>query len=155
MVLIRRMTHALAAFVLAISPASGALAADGAIPASPPSPSTAVAASAAATAVSGKKAVTRDGWPRLLYSRDPHLHQALQKKVRAMGLGRYAADRKLAVALVDITEPTRPRVATVNAHEMMYAASLPKIAILLGAYQKAQDGGLVGHESLQDAPDDR
>mgnify|MGYP000452872057 CR=1 FL=1 len=77
---------------------------------------------------------TPDGWPRLLYSRDPHLHQALQKKVRQMGLARYAADRKLAVALVDITEPKHPRVATINAHEMMYVASLPKIAILLAVY---------------------
>jgi beta-lactamase class A len=33
-------------------------------------------------------------------------------------------------------------VAAVNAHEMMYAARLPKIAILLGAFQKAAEGGL-------------
>ena len=46
------------------------------------------------------------------------------------------------LSLVDITVRERPRVAAVNAHEMMYAASLPKIAILLGAFQKAAEGGL-------------
>ncbi len=57
-----------------------------------------------------------------------------------MGLAREAKRGKLAVALVDITDPANPRMAAVNAHQAMYAASLPKIAILLGAFQKHADG---------------
>jgi len=81
-------------------------------------------------------------WPQLKFSREPHLQQALREKIKAVGLDRPASQQKLAVALVDITDPMYPRVAAVNAHEMMYAASLPKIAILLGAFQKAADGQL-------------
>ena len=33
---------------------------------------------------------------------------------------------------VDVTERNAPRLAMLNGDEMMYAASLPKIAILLG-----------------------
>jgi beta-lactamase class A len=34
--------------------------------------------------------------------------------------------------VVDITDPQRPRMAEINGQEMMYAASLPKLAVLLG-----------------------
>jgi beta-lactamase class A len=81
-------------------------------------------------------------WPPLIQSRDPWLQEQLRAKLKEIGLDRAAAERRLAVALVDITVIDKPRVAAVNAHEMMYAASLPKIAILLGAFQKAQDGDL-------------
>ncbi|MGB5210343.1 MAG: serine hydrolase [Gammaproteobacteria bacterium] len=81
-------------------------------------------------------------WPQLRFSREPHLQQALRDKIKAVGLERPASQQKLAVALVDITDPMNPRVAAVNAHTMMYAASMPKIAILLGAFQKAADGQL-------------
>jgi beta-lactamase class A len=81
-------------------------------------------------------------WPLLRYSRDPWLQSELRRTLRTLGLDRAANERRLAVALVDITVKDRPRVAAVNAHEMMYAASLPKIAILLGAFQKAAEGGL-------------
>ena len=138
---IRKAAILLTVATLAVLPASGAFSGEAVMTPSA-SPAAVTSVTTSATAMAGKRTTTPDGWPRLLYSRDPHLHQALQKKVRQMGLARYAADRKLAVALVDITEPKHPRVATINAHEMMYAASLPKIAILLGAYQKAADGGL-------------
>jgi len=50
--------------------------------------------------------------------------------------------RKLAVGLVDLADPHRPRFARVNGDTMMYAASLPKIAILLAAFQGFEDGSL-------------
>lgn len=69
-----------------------------------------------------------------------HTNTALQKRldraVRDLGLGHWVKRRKLAVALVDITNLYHPRVATLNGNEMMYAASLPKIAILLAAFEK-------------------
>lgn len=75
-----------------------------------------------------------------------HLDAALQERVeralREIGLETPIRERKLSVVLVDIGEIERPRVASVNGDEMMYAASLPKIAILLAVYQKAAEGGL-------------
>ncbi len=89
-------------------------------------------------------------WPALLQSRDPALQDALRARLTKMGLAREAKRGKLAVALVDITDPTNPRMAAINAHRAMYAASLPKIAILLGAFQKHADGHMEltpAHES--------
>ncbi|HAI41605.1 MAG TPA: hypothetical protein DCM40_27580, partial [Maribacter sp.] len=41
--------------------------------------------------------------------------------------------KKMAVGLVDLSNPEKVRFARVNGNHMMYAASLPKIAILLAA----------------------
>jgi beta-lactamase class A len=61
--------------------------------------------------------------------------------------------RKLAVGVVDLS-PAIPRYARVNGNQMMYAASLPKIAILLTAYASFEDGSLQEtpetHQDLQD-----
>ena len=43
------------------------------------------------------------------------------------------AQKKMAVGLVDLSDPGNARFARVNGNHMMYAASLPKIAILLAA----------------------
>lgn len=59
-----------------------------------------------------------------------------------LGLSGEIAKGDLAVSLVDITEPQTPRMAMLNGDEMLYAASLPKIAILLGAFVEAERGRL-------------
>lgn len=40
-------------------------------------------------------------------------------------------EKRLAVGLVDLSTPYQARFARINGNEMMYAASLPKIAVLL------------------------
>ena len=60
----------------------------------------------------------RPGWPELL------------------------AAQKLAVGLVDLAEPRAPRFAQVNGDTMLYAASLPKIVVLLAAFHALADGRL-------------
>jgi beta-lactamase class A len=50
--------------------------------------------------------------------------------------------QKMAVGLVDLSDPKRPRFAKVNGDAMMYAASLPKIAVLLAAFQGFEEGTL-------------
>ena len=75
-------------------------------------------------------------------STDPSLQRALRTYLRRLNLDRAVGAKRLAVSLVDVTDPTSPRLAMINGDEMMYAASLPKIAILLGAFQKIHDGGL-------------
>ncbi|MDX1476462.1 MAG: serine hydrolase [Saprospiraceae bacterium] len=51
--------------------------------------------------------------------------------------------KKLAVGLVDLRDPFNARFARVNGNEMMYAASLPKIAILLAAVDAFEKGELM------------
>jgi beta-lactamase class A len=52
------------------------------------------------------------------------------------------SEQKMAVGLVDLSDPNLPRFAQVNGNTMMYAASLPKIAVLLAAFQGFEDGTL-------------
>ena len=75
-----------------------------------------------------------DGYPSLWESFDPRLQDRLDATLTDLGLDTAVDKRQLSVALVDVTDPEEPRVASVNGDEMLYAASLPKIAILLGAF---------------------
>ncbi len=74
---------------------------------------------------------------------DAGLQTRLQRTVQRLGLGKALAKRKLTVALVDISQPDHPRVAALNGNRMMYAASLPKIAILLAVFEKIAAGEMV------------
>lgn len=85
-------------------------------------------------------AASPDRFPPLRNSLDPGLQHDVERAVDALALGRAVQNKKLAVALVDITNPTRPRYASLNGDEMFYAASLPKIAILLGAFVQIEQG---------------
>lgn len=58
-------------------------------------------------------------------------------------------EKRLAVGLVDMRNPYKARFARINGNEMMYAASLPKIAILLAAMDAMEKG------ELEDSPEHR
>ena len=77
---------------------------------------------------------------------DPGLQRSLDRAVDQLGLRPAAKRRKLAIALVDLTDRQEPLVASINGDHMMYAASLPKIAILLGAFVEAESGNLTLNE---------
>ena len=65
---------------------------------------------------------------------DAHLQQRLEKELRKNPVWKkLLAKNKMAVGLVDISDPHHIRFARINGDHMMYAASLPKIAILLAA----------------------
>ena len=83
------------------------------------------------------------GSPDLRSCADPPLQAGLEKVIARLGLDRAVAHRSLAVALVDLSTAGAPRLAMLNGDAMMYAASLPKIAILLGAFVQAERGRLV------------
>lgn len=85
-------------------------------------------------------AVAGEVYPQLAERRDPALQQHLEQSVLTLGLSNAVKRGQLSVALVDITDPAAPRYAGLNGNEMMYAASLPKIAILLGAFKRIEDG---------------
>jgi len=80
---------------------------------------------------------------RPLYERvDTSLQAELERTLnRVPEWQRLIQRHKLAVALVDLSSRV-PRFARVNGNQMMYAASLPKIAILLTAYASFEDGSL-------------
>jgi beta-lactamase class A len=74
----------------------------------------------------------------------PELERVLDKNPSWRAL---IEQNKMAVGVVDLSDPPNTRFACVNGWTMMYAASLPKIAVLLAAYQNIAEG------LLQDTPD--
>ena len=74
--------------------------------------------------------------------RDASLQSAVERVVADAGLLQEVAQGRLALALVDATDPSAPRLAMLNGDRMMYAASMPKVAILLGALAEAEAGRL-------------
>lgn len=81
--------------------------------------------------------------PFLPESCDPALQSGLEGCITSLKLDAAVRDRDLSVVLVDITDPDCPRLAYANPNHMMYAASLPKIAILLGAFERIGRGEMV------------
>ena len=75
-------------------------------------------------------------------ARDSTLQSGMERVIREAGLEQDVAQGRLALALVDATDPAAPRLAMVNGDRMMYAASMPKVAILLGALAEAEAGRL-------------
>ena len=84
----------------------------------------------------------------LVNSADPDLQAKMETLVREQGLADAAARGDLNLALVIVTDPANPRMAEINGHAMVYAASLPKIAILLGAAVTIEEGRLVLTQAL-------
>lgn len=90
-------------------------------------------------------------YPVLRDRYDPLLQAQLESVLRRLKLAAAVDRRHLGLALVDITDLERPRVAAVNGDEMFYAASLPKIAILLGAFVQIERGELTLDDDTRDA----
>jgi beta-lactamase class A len=74
---------------------------------------------------------------------DADLQAKLAKKLNANPKWKQLiSSKKLAVGLVDLADPYNIKYAAVNSDEMMYAASLPKIAVLLAAEDAIAKGEL-------------
>ena len=78
--------------------------------------------------------------PSLGETCDPVLQKGLVRYLITLQLDDAANQKNLSIVVVDITDPYSPRMAYINPNEMMYAASLPKIAILLGAFDRISNG---------------
>ncbi|MDX8405966.1 MAG: serine hydrolase [Mariprofundus sp.] len=81
---------------------------------------------------------------------DPAMQFMLEQRIASLHLGKAIQNKQLAVALVDITNPASPAMAQINGDEMMYAASLPKIAVLLTAFELIQQGKLPLNQETRD-----
>lgn len=90
----------------------------------------------AATLSAGEAVCPLDG------AEDAVLQQQLQQVLENRRLDRPAERGEIAVSLLLMSDPDHPRLAQVNGHRMIYAASLPKIAILLGAAVDLDEGQL-------------
>ncbi|MBU1191644.1 MAG: class A beta-lactamase-related serine hydrolase [Gammaproteobacteria bacterium] len=92
--------------------------------------------------VAVQAASPQSAYPSLRDAKSPALQKQLEKRLKRLNLDGAVRRGDLAVALVDVTDPQHPSLAQVNGDEMMYAASLPKIAILLAAFERIHDGKL-------------
>jgi beta-lactamase class A len=82
-------------------------------------------------------------WSSLYHQVDDTLQHSLEARLRQNR--RWAVllrKQKMAVGVVDLTHPEAPRFARLNGDTMMYAASLPKIAVLLAAFNAFESGTL-------------
>jgi len=90
-----------------------------------------------------------DEYPKLRESIDPVLQKQLETLIRKKGLQKAVSQERFAIALVDITDAKKPRMAAINGDVMEYAASLPKIAILLAAFVQIEQGKLELDKKLE------
>jgi len=92
-----------------------------------------------------------DDYPSLWDRQDTRLQKQLSDTLSSLGLSKAVRNKKLSIALVDITDLDKPRVAAVNGDQMLYAASLPKIAILLGAFVEIEEGSMALDQSTRES----
>ena len=110
-------------------------------------------------AVIGCKGVSTDkgqstDYPSLWERTDEDFQEALAIALRQEFRGQYKQavdDKKVALVVVDITDLKNPKVASVNPDVMLYAASLPKIAILLGAFVQIERGEMTLNDETRAA----
>jgi beta-lactamase class A len=87
-------------------------------------------------------------WRPLSQSQDQELQARLELALKQHAAWQtLVAQGKMSVGLVDLSNPKAPRAALVNGDTMMYGASLPKLMVLLAAFQGFEDG------SLKDTPE--
>ncbi|MEA1784742.1 serine hydrolase [Arenibacter sp. GZD96] len=74
---------------------------------------------------------------------DSELQYSLEAQVKSNpDWERLIREKKMAVGVVDLSNPENFKFASINGDHMMYAASLPKIAILLAAMEAIEKGEL-------------
>ena len=82
---------------------------------------------------------------------DAVLQKLLDEKVKARSLDSLVSADKLSITLVDITDINNPKLAHVNGKNTLYAASLPKLAILLAVFEEIHQGNLELDASLNES----
>lgn len=87
--------------------------------------------------------VSADEYKPVYEQGDPELQKNLNAEIATRPKWqKLIKQKKMSIALVDISDPSAPLYSAVNGEETMYAASMPKIAILLAAFQHIHDGTL-------------
>jgi beta-lactamase class A len=87
----------------------------------------------------------------LSHAKDPELQKKLNSLIVQENLAEETRSGQLALTLLILSDSQHPRLAQINGNKMMYAASLPKIVILLGAAVAIDEGRLeLDFETRQD-----
>lgn len=81
--------------------------------------------------------------PSINQIQDNSLQKILEKEINAnANWKKLATTKKMAIGIVDLSDTTNFKYAGINDNHMIYAASLPKIAILLAAMDAIDKGEL-------------
>ena len=94
--------------------------------------------------------ISAPNYPDLHSATNVQLQQKLEKYIKENDLTSLVQKKQLSFTLVDITDPARPQVGKINGDVNLYAASLPKIAILLGVFQRIHDEELLFDANLRE-----
>jgi beta-lactamase class A len=82
---------------------------------------------------------------------DQDLQNRLEKRLNKNKTWKKLIKKRfMAVGVVDLSNPLHAKFARVNGDEMMYAASLPKLAILLAISQSLEDSTLIETEEIRE-----
>tara|TARA_R110001583_G_scaffold17310_10_gene70187 strand:+ start:248 stop:1153 length:906 start_codon:yes stop_codon:yes gene_type:complete len=74
---------------------------------------------------------------------NPLLQKSLEQELNKIpAWKKLISENKMAVGVIDLSNPEEAKYAGINGNQMMYAASLPKIAILLAAMDAIEKGQL-------------
>jgi beta-lactamase class A len=90
-----------------------------------------------------------DDAPYPLRESNPLLQQSLERALRGAGLGEALDSRRLTVSLADLTRPGQIDYAGIHDDHMLYAASLPKIAILVTLFDAVDRGVLAWNDAFR------
>jgi len=74
------------------------------------------------------------------------LEETIQKNKK---WSRLISEKKLAIGLVDLSSPRNVKFARINGNHMMYAASLPKIAVLLAMEDALEKGEIIENAEIK------
>ena len=88
------------------------------------------------------------GLPQI--ANDSQLTSELRQLLERLHVGSQIKQQHVAVSLVDLTDAAFPRYAGINDQVMMYAASVPKIAILLAGFEEIRAGRLQYTPAVRD-----
>ena len=93
-----------------------------------------------------------DPWHTLDERLDTGLQEKLLRELERRELWKaLIRKKKMAVGLVDLRDPGLPRFAMVNGKRTMYAASLPKIAVMYSSFKGFERGSLMeSPEAIKD-----
>jgi len=90
----------------------------------------------------GKVASAEPTYPDLRDAHDPELQEAMDSALGA-SYSEFLTDvqkNEFSIVVADVTDLHHPKVAWYNPNLMLYAASLPKIAIVLGVFVEIERG---------------
>jgi beta-lactamase class A len=84
-----------------------------------------------------------DHEPEVVLYQDTNLQLALQEQILVNPIWKRLIDQKrMSISIVDLNDFQNVHYAAINGDHMMYAASMPKIAVLYAAFDAIEEGDL-------------